>query len=241
MGKLWQAAGTVQSVLEPGLLEKAVNSGLRSLFIGFESLNERNLLSMHKFHNIHRDYERAIKRLHDNGVMVNASFVFGMDQDDKDVFERTVEWSVAQGIETATFHVLTPYPGTRLHKRLKEQGRIITDDWDLYDTRHAVFKPAKMCCAELENGYERAYENFYSWSNIFKAAHEQETTLAQIRHLMYTIGWKKCEKLWELIVKSHQVKRMIPLLETVLGSASKKRTHTLQQIPSISKQPAMSA
>lgn len=235
MGKLWQAAGTVKSVLEPGLLEKAVDSGLRSMFIGFESLNERNLRSMHKFHNIHRDYERAVKRLHDNGVMVNASFVFGMDQDDKSVFERTVEWSVAQSIETATFHVLTPYPGTRLHRRMKEQGRIITDDWDLYDTRHAVFKPAGMCCAELENGYERAYEDFYSWSNIFKAAQGQESAIRQLRHLAYTIGWKKCEKLWAMIVKSHQVKRMVPLLEAVLGDTGRRKTQerirTLPQIP----------
>jgi hypothetical protein len=102
-----------------------------------------------------------------------------------------------------------------------------------------------MCCAELENGYEKAYENFYSWSSILKAAQKQETTLAQIRHLAYTIGWKKCEKLWALIVKSHQVKRMIPLLEAILGSAgpkkSKKRTHTLPQMPRIPTQPALSA
>lgn len=245
MGKLWQAAGTVKSVLEPGLLEKAVDSGLRSLFIGFESLNERNLRSMHKFHNIHKDYERAIKRLHDNGVMVNASFVFGMDNDDKSVFERTVEWSVQQSIETATFHVLTPYPGTRLHRRLKEQGRIITDNWDLYDTRHAVFKPAGMCCAELENGYERAYKEFYNWSNIFKASQGQESVLQQLRHLAYTAGWKKCEGLWTFLVKTRQVGRMIPLLEAILGGLGRSKqhcahTHTLPQIPNITKQPALS-
>ena len=236
MNKLWQAAGTVKSVLEPGLLEKAVDAGLRSLFIGFETLNERGLREMRKFHNIHRNYERAIRRLHDNGVMINASFVFGMDHDDKDVFERTADWAVAQGIQTSTFHILTPYPGTRLHQRLKEQGRLFSDDWDLYDTRHVVFKPANMCCAELENGYARAYESFYRWSNIFKAAGVHDSVVQQARHLAYTIGWKKCEKLWAMIVKSHQVRRMIPLLESILGGFGQNNLRH-EEAPSAEKHP----
>ena len=77
--------------------------------------------------------------------MVNGSFVFGMDGDDASVFERTVEWAIEQGIETATFHILTPYPGHGAATRgMAAQGRITTDDWDLYDTRHAVFRPARM-------------------------------------------------------------------------------------------------
>jgi radical SAM superfamily enzyme YgiQ (UPF0313 family) len=104
MGRLWQAAGTVQSVLRPGLLEKAAQSGLRSLFVGFETLNPANLKEQHKYQNLNRDYSTAIRRLHDLGVMVNGSFVFGMDDDDETVFARTVEWAISQGIETATFH-----------------------------------------------------------------------------------------------------------------------------------------
>src|SRR5207245_10045989 len=79
MGRLWQAAGTVQSVLRPGLLEKAVESGLRSLFVGFETLSPANLQEQHKYQNLNRDYGAAIQRLHDLGVMVNGSFVFVMD------------------------------------------------------------------------------------------------------------------------------------------------------------------
>jgi hypothetical protein len=66
----------------------------------------------HQLQNLNRDYDAAIRRLHDHGVMVNGRFVFGMDSDDPDVFERTVDWAISQGIETATFHILTPYPGT---------------------------------------------------------------------------------------------------------------------------------
>ena len=115
MGRLWQAAGTVDSVLRPGLLEKAVACGLRSLFVGFETLDPEGLRGQGKRQNLGRDYAAAVRRLHDLGVMVNASFVFGIDEDGPDVFDRTVEWAIAHGLETATFHILTPYPGTVLH------------------------------------------------------------------------------------------------------------------------------
>ena len=143
MGRLWQAAGTVNAVLAPDLLEQAVEAGLRSLFVGFETLNPANLVEQRKYQNLRRDYAAAIRRLHDLGMMINGSFVFGMDGDDGSVFERTVEWAIEQGIETATFHILTPYPGTALTDGMSEQGRITIHDWDLYDTRHAVFRPAQ--------------------------------------------------------------------------------------------------
>src|SRR2546423_15465018 len=168
MNRLWQAAGTVQSVLRPRLLEKAVACGLRSLFVGFETLSHDNLREQRKPHNLNRDYGAAIRRLHDLGVMVNGSFVFGMDGDDETVFARTVEWAISQGIETATFHILTPYPGTALYQRLASQDRIVSDDWDLFDTRHVVFKPAKITPDALEAGYWKAYSDFYKWGSIFR-------------------------------------------------------------------------
>ena len=97
MGRVWQAAGTVQAVLNGLLIEKAARCGLRSLFIGFETLNADNLREQEKYQNLHRDYTLAVRRLHDLGIMVNASFVFGMDHDDKDVFGRTTEWAIAKG------------------------------------------------------------------------------------------------------------------------------------------------
>ncbi len=95
-------------------------------------------------HNVHRDYDECIRRLHGLGVMVNASIVFGMDGEDPSIFDRTLEWTITRGLESATFHVLTPYPGTPLYQRMKRQGRILTDNWNLYDTRHAVFRPSHM-------------------------------------------------------------------------------------------------
>jgi radical SAM superfamily enzyme YgiQ (UPF0313 family) len=217
MGRLWQAAATVASVLQPGLLEKAAASGLRSLFVGFETLSAANLHAQHKVQNLSRDYNAAIRRLHDLGVMVNASFVFGMDDDDETVFERTVAWAIDHGVETATFHILTPYPGTTLHRRLAAQGRITSANWDRYDTRHAVFRPAKMTAEALEAGYWRAYQDFYRWGSIFKGAWTKAGVAGKLRHVAYAGGWKKFEPVWDWVIRARRVSRCLPVLETVLA------------------------
>ena len=217
MGRVWQAAGTVQSVLKPALLEKAVASGLRSLFVGFETLNPLGLVAQHKVQNLHRDYGAAVRRLHGLGVMVNGSFVFGMDEDDASVFERTVAWAIGEGIETATFHILTPYPGTALFQRMEADGRILHRDWDLYDTRHVVFETRGMRAEELEAGYWRAYQDFYRWGSILRGAAMKPEWRDRLRHFAYAAGWKKFEPLWDWVIRARRVTRMLPLLEAVLG------------------------
>ncbi len=216
MGRLWQAAGTVKSVLDPGLLERAVGSGLRSLFVGFETLNGADLRAQRKYQNLNRDFGDVVRRLHDHGVMVNASFVFGMDEDDASVFDRTVAWAVEQGVETATFHILTPYPSTALYERMDAQGRLLHRDWDRYDTRHAVFQPARMTPAELEAGYWRAYRDFYRWGSILRSAATEPTWAGRVRHAAYAAGWKKFEPLWDLLIRARRVAHALPLLEAVL-------------------------
>jgi radical SAM superfamily enzyme YgiQ (UPF0313 family) len=231
MGRLWQAAGTVASILTPGLMESAAEAGLRSLFVGFETLNATNLQSQHKLHNLQRDYDQAIRRLHDLGVMVNASFVFGMDEDDESVFKRTVEWAVRQGVQTATFHILTPYPGTLLYERMAREGRLLTSNWDLYDTRHAVFQPANMTPQSLEAGYWRAYRDFYRWSNIWQGASVHERPLENLRHLAYAAGWKKFEPLWDWVIRARRVAQFLPVLETLLAGFSQKPQTKLSRQP----------
>jgi radical SAM superfamily enzyme YgiQ (UPF0313 family) len=218
MNRVWQAAATIQSILKPGLLEKAVEAGLRSLFVGFETLDSANLREQHKYHNLNRDYSEAIQRLRSYGVMVNGSFVYGMDEDDESVFERTVEWAVTQGIETATFHILTPYPGTLLYDRMKAQNRITSSNWDLYDTRHTVYQPAQMSAEALEEGYWRSYREFYKWSSIFRGAWAKEDWGDRFRHLAYTGAWKKAEPIWDMLIRLKQVNHLLPSLENVLTS-----------------------
>ena len=225
MNRVWQAAGTVKAVLEqPRVLEKAVASGLRSLFVGFETVNSDNLQEQRKYQNIGRDYAAAVRRLHELGVMVNGSFVFGMDHDGPDVFERTVEWAIAQGIETATFHILTPYPDTALHGRMESEDRLLHRDWDLYDTRHVVFKPARLLPRELEDGYWRAYRDFYRWGSIFRGAAAKDDWRGRMRHVAYAGGWKKFEPLWDLLIRSKHVLHALPVLEAIL-SASGEAAH----------------
>jgi radical SAM superfamily enzyme YgiQ (UPF0313 family) len=233
MGRLWQAAATVSSVLKVGLLEKAVASGLRSLFIGFETLNSANLKAQRKYQNLNRDYAAAVRRLHDWGVMINASFVFGMDDDDEGVFERSVEWAVEQGIETATFHILTPYPGTALHRRLAAQGRITTANWNMYDTRHAVFRPARMSMQALEDGYWRAYRQFYAWRSILRGAWTKPGPTAKLRHVAYAGGWKKFEPAWDWIIRTKRVPSMLPILESVLAGVGQQLNQHRQSEPNL--------
>jgi radical SAM superfamily enzyme YgiQ (UPF0313 family) len=217
MGRLWQAAGTVNSVLQPHLIEKAVNCGLRSLFVGFETTNISNLRRQRKTQNLHSDYGEAVRRLHDLGVMVNGSFVFGMDDDDETVFGQTVEWAISQGIETSTFHILTPYPGTALYARMEQEQRMLHGNWDLYDTRHTVFQPKLLTPAQLESGYWKAYKDFYRWGSILQGASSKPKTSGQLRHIAYAAGWKKFEPLWDFVIRLRRVTTMLPLLETILS------------------------
>jgi radical SAM superfamily enzyme YgiQ (UPF0313 family) len=148
--------------------------------------------------------------------MVNGSFVFGMDEDDETVFERTVEWAIEQGIETATFHILTPYPSTALYQRMAAQGRLLHSRWDLYDTRHVVYQPAKLTPAALEQGYWRAYRDFYRWGSIVRGAWAKEGWTERLRHVAYAGGWKKFEPLWDWIIRAKRATHMLPALESIL-------------------------
>jgi radical SAM superfamily enzyme YgiQ (UPF0313 family) len=216
MGRLWQAAGTNTSILAPKQLERAVDAGLRSLFVGFETLDPANLREQRKYQNLNRSYADAIARLHGLGVMINGSFVFGMDHDDESVFDRTVDWAIGHGVETATFHILTPYPGTALYARMQAERRMTTDDWDLYDTRHTVFRPARMTAEALERGYRKAYRDFYRWTSIVRGASAHDTMLAGLRHAAYAAGWKKFEPLWDWAIRARRVGAMLPVLESIL-------------------------
>jgi radical SAM superfamily enzyme YgiQ (UPF0313 family) len=149
-----------------------------------------------------------------------------MDHDDETVFDRTVSWAIEQGIETATFHILTPYPGTALYERMAAAGRLIHHNWDLYDTRHVVYRPAKLTPAALEAGYWRAYRDFYRWASIWQGASIKPGITAKLRHLAYAGGWKKLEPMWDWVIRAQRVSRLRPMLEAVLtgfGRLSQER------------------
>ncbi len=236
MNRVFQGAATVDSILRDDTIEYAAAAGLRSLFVGFETLSPRGLAGAGKRQNLGRPfdspigavrqsarsgqathYREAIRRLDDLGIMINGSFVFGLDGDDPDVFRRTVDWAVASGITTATFHVLTPYPGTQLYAEMTGQGRIVTGNWDLYDTRHVVYRPLGLSAEELTRGYDWSYRAFYEWGAIVKGAFAHRSAKHSLKHFAYSAGWKKFEPAWDVVIRLKQLAQMRPLLEAILA------------------------
>jgi len=109
-----------------------------------------------------------LERLREHGIKVIASFVFGFDHDRKDIFEKTVRFGQDHRIEEAEFHILTPYPKSRLFERLSAEGRLMTTDFSRYSTSSVVFRPANMTPEELEEGYLLANRSFYSWPSMLR-------------------------------------------------------------------------
>ena len=214
MGRLFQGAMTVRDAQDERLVRLARDAGLRSAFIGFESTSRKNLASAGKRANLDQDYERAIRVLDDAGVMINGSFIFGMDDDTPDTFRATADWAIAHGITTATFHILTPYPGTALYQRYR--SRIRVRDWRKYDTRHLVFEHPTMSAQQIEDGYWSAYQAFYSMRGICQGARRHATPSMRRKHFLYSTAWKKLDPVWGFIIRSG-----------LLGQARRVLEHTL--------------
>jgi hypothetical protein len=174
-------------------------SGCRSLFIGFETVNSANLRSCHKTQNRIRQYDALISGIHVRDMMVNASVVFGFDHDDTTVFPTTLQWLEDNKVETMTGHILTPYPGTRLYRQLLAEGRLIDTDLRHYNTAHAVFRPNRLTPEELEHGYLWIYRQFYSWRSIL---HRWPVSPKQrLAYLQFSLLYRKYGKITSLLGK----------------------------------------
>ncbi len=164
----WGSQCSINLAKHPDVMKAARDSGCVAMFIGIESICQDNLDDVHKGINHTDKYHDAIQRIHDHGIAINAGMILGMDHDDESVFERTLEFLEKMKIEYATFHILTPVPGTILHKRMEVEGRIIDRDWSKYNGGYSVFKPKLMSPEALEEGYYWTYHQFYSMRSIFK-------------------------------------------------------------------------
>ena len=145
-------------------------SGCKALFIGFESLSPQ-LKTIGKPQNNPARYGEVIRKLHDHGIIAYAAFIFGFDFDDPSVFERTVEFAIANKVILAQFAILTPYPGTRLYNRLQAEGRLLRDKWWLMPNQEILaphFRPQLMEPEQLREGWKWAWREFYSFSSIWK-------------------------------------------------------------------------
>ncbi|MBN1900398.1 radical SAM protein [Candidatus Sumerlaeota bacterium] len=212
IGKIWSAAVSIDITDDPELVRAMAEAGCTGVFVGFESIRGANLKEADKKSPHPLDYSRRIRIFHRFGVQVNGSFVFGFDHDDKSVFERTVRWIEKNRLECATYHILTPYPGTPLFDKFDSEGRLLHQNWDLYDSAHAVFRPLLMTTEELEEGYQWSYERTFSLSSIWARRPERISELPG--YLAMSLLYKHTNFLWPFVIRrrlTHLVWR--PLVE----------------------------
>ena len=199
VGKIWSAAVCLDVTDDPGLVKLMALSGCTGVFVGLETLCDDNLAEAHKRCPGTADYARRVAIFHAGGIEVNGSFVFGFDHDRKDVFERTVDWIERNRLACATFHVLTPYPGTPLFRRMEAQGRLLHKDWSRYDTATAVFRPRWMTPEELEAGYAYSYRRLFSLESIWKR--RPRCASALLPYLAMTLLYKKANRFWHVLIR----------------------------------------
>jgi len=138
-----------------------------NFLIGLESINIEVLKAYNK-KNTPETIRKSIKKLHDYGIKVQGSFIFGSDYDDKSAFKKTVDFCQDTEIDFPGFFPLTPYVGTDIRKELEENNRIFTNNWDYYDGAHVVIYPKNMTPYELQDGVISAFDDFYSTSKTIK-------------------------------------------------------------------------
>ena len=167
-GLKWASQSSITIARDRDLLRLVRQSGCMGLFIGFESLSQNTLKEMGKTFNRVQSYTEMINRIHSYGIGIQGSFIFGNDGDTPSVFAEVVDFTEKARLDAALFSILTPFPGTRLYRKMEAEGRILTDDWTRYDMNHVVFRPRGMRVEQLQQGFNWAYSRLYSWRSIVK-------------------------------------------------------------------------
>jgi len=203
LGKIWSAALTIDVTDDPSLVAEMALAGCTGVFIGFESLSDENLREARKRTPRTEDYARRVAILHEHGIQVNGSFVLGFDHDRKDVFVRTAQWIEENRLECATFHILTPYPGTPLFCKLEAEGRLLHRDWSLYDTAHVVFRPKQMTQEELAQGYSWLYQRLFSHASIWQR--RPSDWRAVMPYLAMSYLYKRSNRFWHFLIRRRLV------------------------------------
>lgn len=199
LGIVWSAAISIDTTDDPSLVRAMALSGCTGVFVGFETLTGENLVAARKKTPRPEDYARRVALLHDHGIQVNGSFVFGFDEDGPECFDRTLEWIYDNRLECATYHILTPYPGTPLFRRMEAEDRLLHRDWTRYDTAHVVFRPKKMTAEQLLEGYVRVYRETFSWRGIL--ARRPRAAGEVLPYLAMSVLYKQCNRLWPWLIR----------------------------------------
>lgn len=209
---IWSAAVSIDVTDDPSLVREMALAGCTGVFIGFESLNAGSIIDCGKRTPLPEHYAARVAILHEYGIQVNGSFVFGFDHDDASIFDRTVEWIEANRLECATFHILTPYPGTPLFERMDAAGRLLHRDWSRYDTANVVFRPLRMSASELAEGYARCYQRLFSLRSI--VARRPSDPRAVLPYLAMSLLYKRANPFWQFLIERRLTARVWrPLVE----------------------------
>ncbi len=168
--KTWVGQASINIVNDKDLMKLARRSGCKGLLIGFESMTETGICKYKKTFSTFEENVNAVKKLQDNGIMTMASFVFGLDEDGPQVFENTYNFIRKAKPAFLQACALTPYPGTEVFKRMKQENRILTDDWNQFDAKKVIISPKSMTTQELQAGYTRIKDQTYSYKSILTRA-----------------------------------------------------------------------
>lgn len=163
--KYWSAQAPTNIYNDKELIKLMSESGCISLGIGFQSFNNDSLKSCNVFHNNIKKYKILIKILHRYNILVQSFFIFGFDNDKKDIFKKTVNIIKYLDIDDVYFHILTPFPNTKLYEELEKENRILTKDLTKYDLYKCVFRPKYMTQKELEKGLKNARKDIEKYFN----------------------------------------------------------------------------
>jgi radical SAM superfamily enzyme YgiQ (UPF0313 family) len=166
--KRWGGLVTADSLQNTELLDLMARSGCVYLLVGFESGDQTTLQGIRKNFNKTPYYHDLIRSLQRRGITVQGCFVFGFDHDDNNVFESTVQLVQDLGVDIPRYSLYTPYPGTQLFARMQAENRILSYNWDDYDTMHVVIKPMQMTPDELYRGFKWAYKETFRLHRVVR-------------------------------------------------------------------------
>jgi radical SAM superfamily enzyme YgiQ (UPF0313 family) len=147
-----------------GLMKAA---GLKTVFVGLESINTESLACMNKRQTV-ADMEAGLAGFARFGIDVHGMFVFGFDTDDRKTLSATVRFAKKKMLDSVQFLILTPIPGTPIYKQLEDDGRIIVKDWSFYDGHHVVFAPKRLSPYHLQRAQIRGHRRFYSTAEVVR-------------------------------------------------------------------------
>jgi radical SAM superfamily enzyme YgiQ (UPF0313 family) len=190
--KKWFSQASLSGLKKIENVEWLAKSGCTSLLIGFESLSKKNLMTSKKFQNDPAEYREIIESLHRHGIAICGSFIFGFDEDDPSVFEETVSFAIQTKLFLAIYMILTPYPGTTFYDRVRNEGRLVQDQWWLLEMPEdyaPYFLPMKMSAEVLREGWQRAWKEFYSLPSIWKRFHWDYSPTLINRFVYFPFQW----------------------------------------------------